>query len=92
MCVPPKRVHSLKVNVMSPADRPIPKAANARGELETDRNIRCPLTENRAGGRPTTAEVGDEHRSHHSSLPFRADPSRDPEDALAGVLSLIVNC
>jgi len=46
------------------------------------------LTEIRAGGRPTTPEAGGEHRSHHSSHPSRADPSRDPEDALADLLSL----
>ena len=76
---------------MSPADRPIPQVANAHGELKTGRDEPNPVTEIRAGGRPTTAEADYEHNAHHSSLPFRTDPSRDPEDALADLLSLIIS-
>jgi len=49
------------------------------------------VTEIRAVGRPTTAEADGEHSAHHSSLPVRADPSRDPEDAPVDLLSLIIS-
>jgi len=80
------------MNLMSPADRPIPQVANAHRELRTGRNGPSPATEIQVDGRPTTAEADGEHRSHHSSLPFRADLSRTPEDALADLLSLFVKC
>jgi len=85
------RGHSLKVKAMSSAGRPIPQVANAHGELKTGQNKPKPAIEIRAGGRPITAEADGKHSSHHSSLPFRADPSRDPEDALADLLSLIIS-
>ena len=91
MLVPPNRGHSLKVKAMSSAGRPIPQVANAHGELKTGRNEPKPAIEIRAGGRPITAEADGKHSSHHSSLPFRADPSRNPEDALADLLSLIIS-
>jgi len=69
------RVHPLKVNVMSPADRPIPQAANAHKELNADRDEPCLAGQVPVVPRGKAERMGGEQGSHNAyPLSFRADP------------------
>ena len=69
------RVHPLKVNVMSPADRPIPQAANAHKGLNADRDEPCSVDQVPAVPRGKAERMGGEQDSRNPCpLPLRADP------------------
>lgn len=68
-------VHPLKVNVMSPADRPIPQAANAHGALNADRDERCVSEQVPAVPREKAERMDAEQDSYKPyPLHLRADP------------------
>ena len=68
-------VHPLKVNVMSPADRPIPQTANAHQGLNADRDGRCVSEQVPAVPREKAERMDAEQDSYKPyRLPVRADP------------------
>ena len=68
-------VHPLKVNVMSPADRPIPLAANAHRGLNAEWDERCLAGQVRAIPRGKAQRMGGEQGARNPSpLSLRADP------------------
>ena len=67
-------VHPLKVNVMSPADRPIPQTANAHQGLNADRDGQCVPGQVRAAPRGKPERMGGEQGARNPCpLPLRAD-------------------
>ena len=67
-------VHLLKVNVMSPADRPIPQTANAHQGLNADRDGRCVSEQVPAVPREKAQRMGGEQGSRNlCPLPVRVD-------------------
>lgn len=68
-------VHPLKVNVMSPADRPIPQTANAHQGLSADRDGRCVSEQVPAAPRGKPERMDAEQDSYKPyPLHLRADP------------------
>ena len=75
MWVHQNSVHPLKVNVMSPADRPIPQTANAHQGLNADRDGRYVSEQVRAVPREKAERMDAEQGScKPCRLPVRADP------------------